>query len=128
MLYVYSLFNVNFICLAIQRLFLHHGKMSRPKKVTVAEPLAETIGSDQQLSELADERHNLNTLVTTSDWEMLKEAAFFENTNSVSDLIRMLISTFLAEHPQREHFREVAMLSLREELARREKRNRIRTS
>lgn len=105
-------------CLAARTIGHYDQAMARPKKVL-------TDGWDD-LAEIADGRHNLNTLVTTSDWEMLKEAAFFEGTTSVSDLIRTLITSFLRDHPQREHLREVAILSMREELARQEKRNRIR--
>ena len=98
-----------------------HGLMARPKKISAR--IEPGITADPELSELAEERHNLNVMVTTADWERLKEAAFFERVNSVSDLLRSLIDKFLGEHPQSAHFDDVAMMAMREELERRRKRS-----
>jgi hypothetical protein len=103
--------------------------MARPKKLSSSLTAAipdEEAGPDPELVELAEERHNLNVMVTTETWEMLREAAELQLLDSVSDLVRGLIDDYLEEHENRGHLEEVTMQHLREELDRRRKRSRIR--
>lgn len=78
---------------------------------------------DKSISELANEKHPLNVLVSEYDWQRSLEAARLENGASVSDVVRRALDRYLEQHPAAAHIRSVAEMALDFEVRVRESRN-----
>jgi Arc/MetJ-type ribon-helix-helix transcriptional regulator len=78
--------------------------------------------SDQEVQDLASQRHALNVLITEYDWQRALEAVRLEGLDSVSDVVRRALRKYLDEHPAAELFDEAALHSLKFELMRQKRR------
>lgn len=76
----------------------------------------------EELAALALDRHALNVLIRNYDWYRALEVVDLEGLESVSQVVRRALETYLDTHPARDVLQENAVNALTSEIARKHKR------